>query len=113
GHWTPAGAAARDEVSAHAVRRAHAATPRSDEGRRRVPARIAADGDRFSRRIDLARVHRSGEPRGDVRAISAGADVPAAGRCDGAARPLTTADPRADQRSDADLRLSAVAFPPT
>ena len=66
-----------------AVRRADAAAARSDEGGRGVPERIAAEPGRFAGRINVDGVHRSGEPRGDERAVSARADVPAAGRRDG------------------------------
>src|SRR5262249_57129961 len=81
------------------LRRADAAAGRPDEIRRRVSARVAADGDRLSGGIDVARVHRPGEPRGNGGAVSARADLPAAGRCDAPARTLAIADTREDQGS--------------
>src|SRR5438094_26560 len=99
GRGAAARSAADDEERAHAVRCADAAAARSHEGGRRVSVAVAAGRHRFSGGHDVARLHRSGEPRRDVGTVSAGADVPAAGRRDESARALAAARARADQRT--------------
>ena len=72
-----------------------------------VPGAGAADADRFPGGLDVDRVHRSGEPRGGGGAVSARADIPAAGGCDAAARAIALADSRADEGTPAGLTQSS------
>ena len=71
------------------------------KARRGVSGGRAAHARRFSRRLDVDGVYRSGEPRRARGAASARADISFAGRRDDRSRALAAACPRAAQRAGA------------